>query len=175
MARSLKHRLVIPRYSQFLDVPLKRWQPKACGVVAVAMAVEAQTEASVSIVEMLRTGIQKGFFINHVGWTHAGLAALAAEYGAHARAYDWAKHSPVVAWKYLQQKTVKGLALASIHKDFLPGNSGHLVLITGIGKTKIYYHDPISRRRKDIARSVSIKKFLAGWKRRIILVQNPKP
>lgn len=68
----------------------------------------------------------------------------------------------------------RGPILASVYKNLKPNGSGHLVVISAIQNDRVFWHEPAAKNRKDIPQKTSLKKFLAGWKKRIIVI-SPKP
>ncbi len=159
----------VPAYSQLLDVPDKEWQLRACGIVSLKMAMDSLSpELSPPITELIRNGLVLDAFIPGVGWKHAGLKNIAEQLGFAAETYDWFKEEPSAAWGMLLPLLEKAPVIASIHKDLIPGTSGHLVVLTGRDETSVFYNDPLAADRAGIPRSASHGQFLAGWKRRAI-------
>jgi len=169
----------VPAYSQHLDVKNRAWRHRGCGIVALKMVLDhwhatGRIPRTASLPRLIREGTQKSAYLRNVGWVHRGLAMLAGAHGLTGRNYDWAKETPARAFKKLQREARRGPVLASIHRNLNSKNGGHLVVIIGIRDGAVFYHDPDSKTRRGIARRASIKKFLNGWKRRIIAVHPPK-
>ena len=126
---------------------------------------------SPSINTLIKRGVKNGAYIKNIGWSHKGLVELAKSYDLKGKNYDWFKKTPEEAW----QKTIpyfkKYPIIASVYKNFNYKNNGHLIVITGFKNKKVYYNDPIAKRRKEISKKISLKKFLAGWKRRVIIIK----
>lgn len=168
----------IPAYSQYLDVRTEKWRRYSCGIVALKMTIDywnaSRKQKSPTLAELLRGGRERGYYIPGIGWKHKGLVILSCSYGFRGKNYDLADKTSKKAFSFMKKCLRRGPVIASIYKNFKPGNSGHLVVIAGIIKNKISYNDPIAKRRNDIARCVSISKFLNGWKRRIIVISPKK-
>ncbi len=162
----------VPAYSQYLDVHLRGWPRRACGIVALKMLLDyfSPRMRSMSIDNLIAFGLAREAYIPHVGWKHRGLAKLAEEFGLRGDNYDWANKDPRAAFA-LMQRHARFPLLASVHKHFDPKNGGHLIVVTKVEKEVIHYHEPASHSRARIPRTVDIPTFLAGWKRRIIVVR----
>ncbi len=163
----------IPRYSQFLHIRDPRWRPRACGIVATKMLVDFLTPhgaGKISLDAFLEEGWARGAYLENIGWSHKGLAALARAHELYGKNYDWFPLTPEAALAKLR-KTANTPFLASVHKHLDPNNGGHLVVVTRLTDTTVTYLDPVSRTQSGIARTASLKKFLHGWKRRIIVIR----
>lgn len=169
----------VPCYSQFLDIKNKSWRSTACGVVALKMVLDyflrKNKRRAPAADRLMAAGITSGAYGGaDMGWRHRGLAQMAAPLGLAGKNFDWWPKSPAEAYRLLVARLKTGPVIASIYKNFKPGSSGHLVVITGINNDIIFYNDPIAKNRQTIKRKISVEKFLAGWKRRIIVVSRKK-
>lgn len=165
----------VPLYSQFLDVKNKNWKRRTCGGVALKMVLDYWNDLGYdvktpTIQTLIREGVKTRAYIRGIGWQHKGLIRLARRYGFNGKNFDWAKYDPSVAFQKLRRYLKSNPVLASIYKDLRPENSGHLIVLTGLKGSFVYYNDPASRTRKGISKRAGIQKFLKGWKRRIIIV-----
>ncbi len=167
----------VPAYSQHVDVKNRFWQPRSCGVVALKMILDfwhreegAVRRAPPTTPALIRLTHNRGAYIRNVGWSHRGLAMVAKRFGLAGRNCDWAKFPPLRAFPKLKRELRRGPVLASIYRGLRPNHHGHLVVVTGIRKGVVHYLDPDSKTRAGIARRASVKKFLNGWKRRIIVI-----
>lgn len=168
--------IVLPRYSQFLDVREPSWRRSACGIVALQMVLDAYREpparsAPARIGALIRAGTKMGAYDSRHGWRHAGLVRLARSRGFRARRFDWAHFTPARSVRLLQQEVSAGPVVASVHRNLVPGESGHLVVVLRVNARTVLYYDPDVRTRKQIARRVSLNRFRKGWKRRGIVVR----
>jgi hypothetical protein len=164
----------LPPVSQFLDMPLASWQTRSCGIAALATLVGFHTGEVPGLNELRRKAVANNAYQNGIGWRHKNLAELASAHNLSGKNFDWASETDLAAWKKFQQALTGGPVIVSIYKDFKPSNGGHLIVASRITNDKVFYNEPASKTRKDIARSVSIKKFRAGWKKRIISI-GPSP
>ncbi|MBM4389206.1 MAG: C39 family peptidase [Deltaproteobacteria bacterium] len=169
-------RYEIPAYSQYLDVKNRAWKRRSCGIVALKMAMdyyEPRRAAIRSIPRLIKKGMRMHAYVRNVGWSHRGLAHIAETYSFRGKNYDWWKETPRRALTKLNRYLGNGPVLASVYRDLRPNAHGHLVVIAGLEKGTIYYYNPDSRTKSRIARHASLKKFLRGWKRRIIVIRPP--
>lgn len=167
-------RYKLPAYSQFLDIKDKGWEKRACGIVSLKMVLDFWSKkAGIKYppVDELIKKYHRGAYINKIGWSHKGLARIARRYGLKGENCDWAHYSTKDALALLETKLAIAPVIASIHKNLNPALPGHLVVITEIKKDKIFYNDPDSKTRNKIKRSASLKQFLKGWKRRVIVIK----
>ena len=162
----------VPKLSQRIDIKSKYWKSRSCGIVSLKMIMDywKMPTKRVNLAELIKKGIEVGAYDKRWGWIHAGLVKLAKHYGYKGRNYDWFNDKPQTAYEKMTKKLKLPIA-TSIHSGLNPRKSGHLIVITGIRGKKIYYNDPDSKTRKSIARIASLKKFLTGWKRRIIILR----
>ncbi|MDE2019865.1 MAG: C39 family peptidase [Patescibacteria group bacterium] len=163
----------LPDISQYLDLPLKNWKARSCGIAALATVIGFWNGGTPDLKKLRQEAVAGHAYQKGVGWRHKELASLALRYGLKGKNFDWAPEPEKIAWKKFRQALKKGPVIASIHKDFKPRNGGHLIVANRIRAGKIFYHEPASRTRKGIIRSVSVNKFKTGWKKRIIAV-NPE-
>lgn len=164
----------VPAYSQYLDVKNRAWRRRSCGIVALKMLMDhykPRHAARRTLPRLIARGQHAGAYIRNVGWSHRGLAHLAGRYGFRGKNYDWWKRSPRLALKALNIHLKKGPVLASIYRNLRPNAHGHLVVVTEVKRGVVRYHDPDSPTRHGIMRRAPLNKFLAGWKRRIIVVR----
>lgn len=164
----------VPSYSQYLDVKNRAWRRRSCGIVALKMMMdyyEPRRAAARSLPRLIAKGVRMKAYIKNVGWSHRDLARIAAGYGFRSKNYDWFKESPRKAFHKLRRHLVQGPLMASIFQNLKPNAHGHLVVVTGLARGIVFYHDPDSHTRRRIPRHASAAKFLKGWKRRIIVVR----
>lgn len=160
----------LPLISQFLDMPLRSWQARSCGIAALATVIEYYTGIAVPLRAHFKNARAAGAYMLGVGWRHKELAALAKHYNLSGQTFDWAQETDADAWKNFKRSLAHGPVIVSIYKDFKSKNGGHLVVASHIAAGKVFYNEPASKTRRNIRRHVSIKKFRTGWKKRIIIV-----
>lgn len=166
-------RFDVPGYSQHLDVKNLRWKRRSCGIVALKMAMDfhsPEKENVLALSQLVREGFEARAYIKNVGWSHRELAKLATRHGLNGTNYDWFHETPPSAFKKLLRFLQRTPVIASIYRNLKPNSHGHLVIVTGFDNGVVFYNDPDSRTRKGIARKAPLRKFLNGWKRRIIVI-----
>jgi len=162
----------VPLYSQVSDISSVAWQQKGCGVADVAMIVEFYKPKTTSVQKVLEEGIKGGAYVKNVGWSHAGLAALALKHGLVGKTFDFSPLKRLDAFSQFKKMVREGPLIASIHRGFDPKSPyGHLIVVTGFDERLVYYNDPGKR---DGKRQVAIADFLSGWKKRLIVIRPPE-
>lgn len=164
----------VPAYSQHLDVKSRSWKQRSCGIVALKTVMdhyEPRRAVFRSFARLIKKGVRMHAYIRNVGWSHRGLARIAMSYGFRAKNYDWWGKTATRAFTHLRKHLTRGPVLASIHRDLKPNAHGHLVAVVGFERGVVYYQDPDSHTRRRISRRATLKKFLKGWKRRIVVVR----
>ncbi len=157
--------------SQYLDISEPRWQNRACGIVALKIALDTLDYQTPDLKTMIQTGVEQNAYLPGIGWKHAELAKLSEHYGANGTNYDWAALSPEEAWVKLTTYLGQTPVLVSIHSHFDPTTKdGHLIVLAGEQTGQIIYADPEIKDRDQIITSIDRTKFLAGWKRRVIII-----
>lgn len=157
--------------SQYLDISEPRWQNRACGIVALKIALDTLDYQTPDLKTMIQTGVEQNAYLPGIGWKHAELAKLTENYGATGTNYDWADLSPEAAWEKLTTYLGRIPVLASIHSHFDPTTKdGHLIVLAGQKDGQIIYADPEIKDRNQIITSIDRAKFLDAWKQRAIIV-----
>ena len=100
-----------------------------------------------------------------------GLVNIAKKLGLNGESLDMSKYSVRDALALLEVKLTSSPVIASIHKNLNPTNSGHLVVITEIKDNMVTFYDPDVKVRNEAKITVSLDKFLIGWKKRIIVIE----
>ncbi|TSC89236.1 MAG: Uncharacterized protein G01um10143_617 [Parcubacteria group bacterium Gr01-1014_3] len=160
----------IPHYSQFLDIPRVEWRAEGCGIAALAMEIEFYKPKSVSIPSLLSQAIKSGAHELGVGWKHKQLADLAELYGLDGINYDLTGMSKQEAFGEFKDRLAEGPVIVSVHNKFDPRAAlGHMVVVTGMDNGYVFYHDPAYDNK--IAKMISEKGFMKGWKQRFITVR----
>ncbi len=158
----------VPFYSQFTDIADPRWQKVGCGVASLAMLIDYY-KPTVSVETLLRDGRAAGAYLESAGWTHAGLIALAEDYGLTGEAKALYGMSKEAALENLRTVVDEGPVMVSVHYTFDPQNPiPHLAVITGIDNDYVYYNDPAEARGGG---KLTHTKFKAAWKQRYIAIR----
>jgi len=162
----------VPFYSQFQNITLPDWRGKGCGVTDLAMIINYYKPGTTTVDEILARGIAAEAYIENVGWTYKGLIAVAEQYNLEGSSYDWKKLSNEDAFKKFKVFLNDGPVIASVHYKFDPANPiPHLVVITSINGTDLYYNDPAA---DGGGKKITISKFLKAWKKRLVVIGPPK-
>lgn len=169
-------RHLIPFYSQHLDVSPKKWKNRSCGIVALKMVMDfwgmqRTRYRPIGFTDLIKKGVKNNAYIPKIGWRHKGLVRIAKQYGFSANNHDDAALSDGIAFRHLREHLFYGPVIASIHRNLNPKSHGHLVVISKIEKNDVYYSDPDSYTRRAVPRKAPKKKFIRGWKKRIITVR----
>ena len=159
----------VPAYSQWLRIREKNWKPRSCGIIALAMLISYWNK-KIATKELVITSRRVGAYKKGIGWTHKGLVLTAKKYGLGGNNFDWANLDKKTALKNLKKKLARYPVIASIHHRFNPKKGGHLIVLTGIGKNWVFYNDPDAKKLSAVRKTVSLKKFLTGWKKRIVAI-----
>jgi ABC-type bacteriocin/lantibiotic exporter with double-glycine peptidase domain len=162
----------VPKYSQHLHIETKDWRDKSCGIASLGMLL-AYHGMSVPLSHLLAEGLLHNAYLHGIGWKHKELAELAQRFGGRGENFDWASLDAAAAFEHVKQHLARYPILASIHHQFDKKNGGHLIVVTGIDETSVYFNDPDAREEGKIAGSVPIDTFLNGWKKRIIAIYPP--
>ena len=158
----------VPSASQY-EFSDPHWKKHSCGAVSLEMILSYYNHP-VSLTDIIQKGIALDAYDAGVGWVHAKLALLGNHFGLKGTNYDWAQDTDEYALSKLGGFLRKGPVIASIHKSFNPSKGGHLVVITGIDRHRVYYNEPASHPGTRQKRTASLSRFLRGWKKRIIFL-----
>lgn len=159
----------VPLYSQISDISSVEWKQKGCGVTDVAMIVNFYKPNSTSVQKVLEEAVAGGAYVKNVGWSHAGLAALAKKHGMVGTTYSFYGLTKEDTLNKFENIIKGGPAIASIHRGFDPKSPfGHLIVVTGFDDNLIYYNDP---GKYDGIRKISIADFMKGWEKALIVLR----
>jgi len=162
--------------SQFLDVKNKKWQNKSCGIISLKIVLSywLGEKFNTSIEKLIKLGLKENAYLENIGWKHKGLAKIAEKFGLKAKNFDWFKENNSKAFKKFLKFLKKGPVIVSIYKNFKVGESSHLIVAFKNDRKYIYILEPAAKKRNDIFQKINLKKFKAGWKKRIIFIFPPK-
>ncbi len=196
--------LNVPFYSQIYDIKKKNWQNRACGVVCLKMIVSFYDKKykSKPVEEFIKKGLELKAYKKGEGWYHFGLAKIARKWGFQGWYRKWIladKDKKNCKEKGLSKKEINEIeeqllkeginslyqsiknrhpVVVAVPKKFKKGESGHLVVLTGIknwddGKcTGFYFNDPYNpngEEKKNIF--VSYNKFINIWSKRAVFIK----
>ena len=149
--------LIVPYYSQHLDVRDLFWRSRSCGIVALAMAMKylqnPKQKRSVlfSIEKLIREGIAMGAYhdnwhfihdadlirtlrINGKGWIHDGLVGLAKRHGfgkSFRKEWDLRKNKNLSKTNILRYIVVLLQNNLPVLASVKTKRGGHLILLVG--------------------------------------------
>jgi ABC-type bacteriocin/lantibiotic exporter with double-glycine peptidase domain len=159
----------VPAVSQFLDVPDKDWRDRSCGIASLASVMGFWNGKVPPLAPLIEEGLSCGAYTEGIGWRHRGIVELAEQRGLQGKNFDWSKEPMASARNKLEKMLSRGPVIASIRN----GNSGHLVVLTGMQGDKIFYNEPAAKKRNAIMQSTDRKSFFGKWKKRAIFVAPP--
>lgn len=177
--------LKVPYYSQHRDVKDPEWKERACGVIALKMALDflgAQTPAPD---EFIKRGVAAGAH-GQWGWIHTGLVSLASSFGIAMERKEFRSEDAHKAQELLAQgidELVASLSsgkpvLISAIKKWFEEKKFHMMVLIGFEMDKgvltgFYYHDPDAlspEEGKD--QFVPIQTFKTYWRRMAIFTKS---
>ena len=160
----------LPFYSQYLDIKNPDWQGKACGVASLAMLLGAKAP---SLDELYQLGLDRKAYLPGVGWRHAGLASLAKHFGfKNSYNLDLAKEDMESALAKLKAELKNGPVMVSVFARYEHGHKeGHLVVLLSLNDKEAEVLDPNVLDKKQGLQLIPAAKFIAGWKKRLIVVR----
>ena len=174
-------KLNVPYYSQYLDVTNTMWQPRACGIACLKMILDTDYARSLTLDEMIDQGCAIGAH-GEYGWKHAGLVALARQYGTKLSRAEW-RHGDTKSQDELNEEGIQFLithlrsgrpAIVSAIKKFQEADKFHMMVLTGFEEKEgvvigFYYHDSDFQVRGEGENLfVSIDTFRSKWRRMAI-------
>jgi len=169
-------RYSVPFFSQYSDIQSHLWQYRGCGIIALKMLLEYwHTQKpelqSPSIEELLKKSFDIGAYIENIGWSHSGLVEIAKRYGYGGYNKDLAHIPAEDAWQEFLEDLERFPVMVSAYKHFDPEiKGGHIIVVTGKDEERLYVNDPLEGNEERGKQIIDLKKFLAGWKQRYIVV-----
>ncbi|WP_218025871.1 hypothetical protein [Nocardia miyunensis] len=115
------------------------WSNRACGMAALRMILLAYQRPAPVVTELVKLGVERNALTPR-GWLHAGIAALATEFGVLGRA------EPVAA-EELPDRIAAAPLIISVTEQFPTDGrtGGHLVVACGVGDgpdPAVHFRDP---------------------------------
>jgi len=164
-----------PLYSQYRDIKNKKWNEKACGITALAMACEYYCpDAKVSLPRLIAEGIRRKGYQKRVGWKHAPLAELCRLYGLQGKNFDFAKNSLSFARREFKRLLQTGPVIVSIWQNPKTRTGGHLATAVGYNRKSVFLNDPSGQTDRTIQKRIPWKTFDDVWKKRVIVILPPR-
>lgn len=153
----------IPQYENYFE---KYWQKRIYGIISLALIIDYYQKKLPDIKELFKKALEIKGYIKNVGWRHQSLAELAKFYNLKGKNYDFSHLNEFDAFTVSFSFLKEGPFIASIYKNFNPKNDGHLIVINGFVKNKVYFTDPHNPKKTKI----DFEKFINGFKKRIIFI-----
>jgi ABC-type bacteriocin/lantibiotic exporter with double-glycine peptidase domain len=129
----------VPFYSQHAaDVP-EEWRRRACGVIALRMAL-AHFGKEVSPAELIEAGVAAGAYDPKFGWRHDGLVALAQAHGVEASRKEFKKNLDEGIAHLRAAVIAAQVPIVSLRVEGMTDT--HLVALVGADTNGFFYNDP---------------------------------
>ena len=171
----------VPFLSQYEGIRDSDWQWRGCGIVSLAMVLHYwhavdPANRNAGVTELLERGRELGAYREGIGWSHAGIAELARQYGYRAYNRDLAPNgrtpmSVSEALEELRRDVSHGPVLASVFEGLDPERGGgHIVVVTGMDDDLISFNDPEQNVEREGRRILAIRSFGRAFKRRTICI-----
>ena len=173
--------LIVPYYSQKINVSDPYWKERACGVLCLKMVLDFLGTKTPALDEFIQLGVSAGAY-GEWGWTHTGLVSVAMSLGVVMERKEFRSQDPVEAEKLLNEginELVSSLekekpVLISAIKKWIETKKFHMVVLVGFemdeGVLKgFYYHDPDAYTEGEGENQfVPIETFKKHWRRMAI-------
>lgn len=170
---------MIPFISQYLALP-SEWQERGCGIVALKIVLDYwhskdENNTSLPLEDILELALALGAYKEGIGWSHSGLAELAAQLGYRAwnrdLPHEFKGVTPTQAIMILREDIANGPVLVSIWKNYDPTQKGgHIVVAHAMNTHEIAVIDPEKKDEADGRYTMTIADFEKGFKMRSICV-----
>ena len=145
------------------------WSNRACGMAALRMILLAHHRPAPTVTELCHLGVARDALTPR-GWLHAGIAALASEFGVPG-------HAESVAPTQLLDRITTGPVIISVTEQFPTDGrrGGHLVVARGFDDSPdpmIAFHDPSAWGQSN--QEVSLSRLTSSYSGRAITFTNPQ-
>lgn len=170
-------KLDIPYYSQFLDIDDRYWAPRACGPVALFMALKflGKLPGNFTPIDLVKKMNDEGGYYTH-GWRHDAFVKTAKEFGLAASHREEKMDLDSGLLKIKESLDAGFPVIFSVVKRTLEQTKFHMLLAIGYEfdeDTKtvkgLYYHDPESTEREKGKDHFASKELLEkDWRRMAI-------
>jgi len=167
--------------NQIADTGDAGWSRRSCGICVLKMLIVFRRPElkDIPIMTLINQALEKGGYIENVGWKHQVLVDLAAQYGVpmdFQKEFFNTPEKKKVGIKVVNEKIRSGLPVAvSVLREFKMPDSAHLVVVEGLVKLGPFIRgykiaDPYPGKRGN-RYTVSKKEFLAGWRGGMIWIK----
>lgn len=167
----------IPFTSQYSKELPEKWQWRSCGIASLKnifdywQAKNAQN-SSPTLKVIFKKARTSGAYVKGIGWSHAGLVNTARSFGYEGYNRDLADKPAELALKALIEEVAIRPAIVSVKSKFDPNaTDGHLIVVTKVDKKNVHIIDPEEKTAKMGIKAIAISKFIAIYKKRIILIR----
>lgn len=175
-------------FSQYNTALPEEWRARACGVVALKMALDELHTGTLA--DLLEEARAIGAWQEAGGyWVHQKLAVLAHNYGLPAYSEEFRSekrqsdgtrvtlpHHEALGHYGLEKlkvhATTRNAALVSVPKHFAPSGSHHMVLVTGYEDGQFVYNDSAyATAAEGEDRRIKSEDFFLQWRRFAIFTE----
>lgn len=166
-------KLVVPYYSQFIDVPDSFWMLRGCGAVSFAMVAAFHGIKIPSIVEFCNEAKDAGGYDMTNGWIHEYLVNKAKEYGLQAE-----RKEGLTDLNEIMSSLEKGNpVIVSVEKRVLEQKRFHMLVVVGYKDLPaqaggmIIYHEPeATDKDRGQYRTCDTETFMNYWRGKAIFI-----
>jgi len=119
----------------------RHWTPRICGLACLKMVISAFTGKTITLYELLQTGLEMNAYREKIGWIHQGLVNIAKRYqlvaGRESIGHDISKiYDHLSAGRLVIPSVSPGLEGGKIYQlksdeQYVVPRSGHLVVVYG--------------------------------------------
>lgn len=166
--------LIVPYFSQYLEIDDKENCLKACGMTCVYTVLKYHNIEIPSLNEMVIQGINNGG-LGLSGWSHDYFVNLFIELGFNSERRESMRDSDV---EIIKQDILNGYpVIISAERKLFDKRIFHMVVITGIREDKdgniegFFYNDPASLQEELGKCYVPLQTFLLSWRRMAIFAR----
>lgn len=177
-------KLLVPYYSQFVDVDDPFWMLRACGAVSLKMVAEYHGKVLPDIVSLCNEAKEKGGYDMQNGWIHNYLVTKAIEFGLQAHRTE--REVPIVD-EIIASLEAGNPVIVSVEKRVLEQKRFHMLVIVGYEKGDkvdpsteefqihpshgFYYHEPESTDKiRGQYRFCDVETFKEYWRGKAIFI-----
>ena len=165
----------VPYFSQYDTSIPKKWQPRACGIAALWMALSTTSRETIpSVSELIQEGVAGSAYAPGIGWKHDELVLLAKKHGSRTRRNEYKKQNEFTKGVNTIKKTIDrgGVPIVSIT---VPGvRHTHLVPLVGYDDKNVFYHEPARKKKGQKVKGIALSwsEFAERWRRLVIFIES---
>ncbi len=175
-------KLNVPYYSQYTDVADSDWQPRACAIACLKMALDFEADNFDTVIpsldKLIKEGIDIDAFNIKEGWSHMGMVFISHNHGVPAyreefrSMYNKREQRLVTIGhaKILRRLEEGKTSIVSVEGNFKDGGESHQVLIVGHEDGDFIYHEPSAKDGTGSFRHISEEEFLRHWRHLAIFI-----